>query len=269
MRKIIAMGALALLAACGPHATTTTTTAATATTHAPPPLPTSELTSDVSPSAAYISAAIASARRPADDKAQDASRHPAETLALSGVKPGWKIGEILPGEGYFTRLFSLAVGRNGHVFTIVRPHGSQYEHPVAEDMGNVTTVIAQYTNFTFPEPVDLVFTARNYHDLQIKSYTMGEPVEMDRAAFAALKPGGYYVVIDHSAIPGTVMDQVHPLHRADQDAIRREIESVGFVYDGESQMLRNPSDPRTQSVFDPAIRGHTDQFFMRFRKPAT
>ncbi|MES1201281.1 MAG: methyltransferase [Pseudomonadota bacterium] len=250
MRSIFVASALALaLAACSPQATTR------------------ELTSDVAANADYITAAIASPRRPADDTAQDATRHPAETLALSGVKTGWKIGEILTGEGYFTRLFSLAVGPSGHVFTIVRPHASQYEHPVAEDMGNVTTVIAQYTNFTFPEPVDLVFTARNYHDLQIKSYTMGEPVDMDRAAFAALKPGGYYVVIDHSAIAGSVVDQAHPLHRGDQDAIRREIESVGFVYDGESQMLRNPADPRTQNVFDPAIRGHTDQFFMRFKKP--
>ncbi|HWA00344.1 MAG TPA: methyltransferase [Caulobacterales bacterium] len=268
MKRTLILSALAAaLIACSPAAPTATTTAATTSALAPEPV--SALQSDVAPDAAYITAAIASARRPADDKARDAARHPAETLALSGVKPGWKIGEILPGEGYFTRLFSLSVGRGGHVFTIVRPHASQYEHPVAEDMGNVTTVIAQYTNFTFPEPVDLIFTAQNYHDLQITSYSMGNPVDMDRAAFAALKPGGYFVVIDHSAIAGSAVDQAHPLHRGDQDAIRREIESVGFVYDGESQILRNADDPRTQNVFDPAIRGHTDQFFMRFRKPAT
>jgi predicted methyltransferase len=90
---------------------------------------------------------------------------------------------------------------------------------------------------------------------------------MDRAAFNALKPGGLYIVIDHSAAAGSVDDQQHPLHRIDQDLVRREVESVGFIYDGESQILRNPADPRTQNVFDPAIRGHTDQFFMRFRRP--
>lgn len=265
MRKFLFSAALAALAgACQPASTPHEDTSATAATAA---AVTREISSDVSPAAPYITAALASARRPAEDRAQDATRHPAETLALSGVAPGQKIGELLPGEGYFTRLFSLAVGRQGHVYTIVRLHPSQYEHPVAEDMGNVTTVHADYDRFTLPAPVDLIFTARNYHDLKISSYNMGDTVGMDRAAFAALRPGGLYVVIDHSAIAGSASDQTHPLHRIDQDQVRREVESVGFVYDGESQILRNPQDPRTANIFDPAIRGHTDQFFMRFRKP--
>ena len=268
MRKLLFAAAVAALAAaCQPaSAPSSNTTTATATATAPA---TSEISSDVSPSAPYITAALASTRRSAEDRAQDATRHPAETLALSGVAPNQKIGELLPGEGYFTRLFSLAVGRQGHVYTVVRLQPSQYEHPVAEDMGNVTTVHANYDSFTFPAPVDLIFTARNYHDLKITSYNMGDTVGMDRQAFAALRPGGLYVIIDHSAIAGSAVDQAHPLHRIDQDVVRREVESVGFVYDGESQILRNPQDPRTANVFDPAIRGHTDQFFMRFRKPAT
>ncbi len=269
MRKLLFAACVAGLAACQPApapSSGATTASATATTTAEA---TRDISSEVSPSAPYIVAAIASTRRPDADRAQDATRHPAETLALSGVAPGQKIGELLPGEGYFTRLLSLAVGRQGHVYTVVRLHPSQYEHPVAEDMGNVTTVHADYDAFTFSQPVDLVFTARNYHDLKIASYNMGDTVGMDRAAFAALRPGGLYIVIDHSAIAGSAVDQAHPLHRIDQNVVRHEVESVGFVYDGDSQILRNPQDPRTANIFDPAIRGHTDQFFMRFRKPTT
>jgi predicted methyltransferase len=268
MKKLLLAAAVAALAAaCQPasapsSSTATTTETATGTTET-----SRDLTSSVAADAPYITAALASTRRPAADRAQDATRHPAETLALSGVAPGQKIGELMAGEGYFTRLFSLAVGHQGHVYTIVRLHPSQYEHPVAEDMGNVTTVHGDYDAFTLPAPVDLVFTARNYHDLKIASYNMGDTVGMERAAFAALRPGGLYVVIDHSAVAGSATDQAHPLHRIDQDVVRREVESVGFIYDGDSQMLRNPQDPRTANVFDPVIRGHTDQFFMRFHKP--
>ncbi len=228
-----------------------------------------EATSNIAPDAPYIAAAVASTRRPEGDRAQDAARHPAEMLSLAEIQPGQKVGELLAGGGYFTRLFSLAVGEQGHVYTVLRARPSQYEFPVAEDMGNVTTVRApNYDSFTLPEPVDVVFTARNYHDLKITSYLMGDTVGMDRAAFNALRPGGVYIVIDHSAIAGTSDDQARPIHRIDQDVVRREVESVGFVYDGETQLLRNPADPRTASVFDDSIQGHTDQFAMRFRKPA-
>ena len=267
MRKIlIAVAVAAFTGACqppsAPSSTTTTPNAGASLVE-----PVSEAASNISASAPYIVAALASTRRPEQDHAADATRHPGETLALSEVAPGQKIGELMAGEGYFTRLFSLAVGRQGHVYTIVRLHPSQYEHPVAEDMGNVSTIHGDYDHFTLPEPVDLVFTARNYHDLKIESYHMGDTLALDRAAFAALRPGGIYVVIDHSAIAGSAVDQVHPLHRIDQAEVRREVESVGFVYDGESQILRNPGDPRTANIFDPVIRGHTDQFFMRFRRP--
>lgn len=265
MKKLLLAAAATLaLCACGPTSSATGVEAASTSAVTSGPTD-AQLT--VSPSAAYITAAIASTRRSAEDRAQDETRHPAEMLALSDIAPGQSVGELLPGEGYFTRLFSLSVGPQGHVYTVVRLQPSQYEHPVAEDMGNVTTVRANYDAFTFPQPVDVVFTARNYHDLKIASYNMGDTVAMDRAAFAALRPGGVYIVIDHSAAAGYIEDQQHPLHRIDQDLVRREVESAGFVYDGEMQILRNPQDPRTQNVFDPAIRGHTDQFVMRFRKP--
>ena len=153
------------------------------------------------------------------------------------------------------------------MYAISRSAHDQYEHVVLEGTPNVTNVVQPYDHFTLPAPVDLIFTARNYHDFKITQYQMGDSIALDRVAFAALRPGGLYVIIDHSAISGSAEDQTHPLHRIDQAVVRREVESVGFVYDGESQILRNAQDPRTASVFDPSIRGHTDQFFMRFRKP--
>ena len=114
-----------------------------------------------------------------------------------------------------------------------------------------------------------MFTAQNYHDVAIASYHLGDRGQMNATAFAALKPGGVYIVIDHSAVAGSPVqtDEATALHRIDQATVRREVETAGFVYDGESDVLRNPADARTASVFDPSIRGHTDQFMMRFRKP--
>jgi predicted methyltransferase len=127
-----------------------------------------------------------------------------------------------------------------------------------------------YDALAYPEPLDVVFTAQNYHDMPIAEYNLGDRAQMNATAFAALKPGGVYVVIDHSAVDGTPVATAGPavLHRIDQATVRREVEAAGFVFDGESQVLRNPADPRTATVFDPSIRGHTDQFMMRFRKPA-
>jgi predicted methyltransferase len=105
--------------------------------------------------------------------------------------------------------------------------------------------------------------------MPIAEYNLGDRHAMNRTAFAALKPGGLYVVIDHSAVDGAPLETAEgtALHRIDQAIVRQEVEAAGFVFDGEIDVLRNPDDARAISVFDPAIRGHTDQFVMRFRKP--
>jgi len=255
------IAAAVVFAACSPAANTNAAPAGSAGT-------TQIATSPVSASAPSIVAAIADTHRPDADRARDAARHPAETLAFAEVQPGQKIGELLPGEGYFTRLFSSVVGANGHVYPVSRSATDQYEHTVLVGTPNVTNVIQPYDAYHFPEQLDLVFTAQNYHDMKILQYHMGSTIDMNRMAFAALKPGGHYVIIDHVAATGSQENQEHPLHRIDPAVVRREVESVGFVYDGEMQILRNPADPHTASVFDPSIRGHTDQFAMRFRKPS-
>jgi predicted methyltransferase len=223
---------------------------------------------------AGIVGAIADTRRPPADTARDAARHAAESLAFAGARPGARVGELLPGGGYFTRLLAIAVGPEGRVYPVVRPEPTvaSWEKAaleVAAQYPNATVVRSEFTAMNYPEPLDVVFTAQNYHDFHITDFHFGEVAQINSAAFAALKPGGAYVVIDHSAIAGTpVSADRKSLHRIDQAAVRREIEAAGFVLDAESEALRNPDDPRTAGVFDPAIRGHTDQFMMRFRKPA-
>jgi len=220
---------------------------------------------------AHIAAAVAGESRPQADRDRDAARKPAEMLAFAEVQPGETIAEMIPAGGYFTRLFAGAVGDDGRVFAIIPPNSAQFNWseliaPVAAAHANVTVLTQAPTQLATPEPVDLVFTAQNYHDLHIARYGM-DAASVNQAVFNALKPGGVYLVIDHSAVDGSDMTVPEALHRIDQAAVRREIEAAGFVFEGESDALRNPADPRTAIVFDPAIRGQTDQFVLRFRKP--
>lgn len=229
---------------------------------------------DVRADAPNIQAALTDSRRPAEDVARDAARHPAETLAFAQIRAGERVADLLPGGGYFTRLFAVAVGDAGRVYPVIRPEGvvGRYETPilaVAAQYANATMARTPYDALSFPEPLDVVFTAQNYHDMPIADYHLGDRLAMNRTAFAALRPGGLYIVIDHSAVAGAPIQTAgdSALHRIDEARVRAEVESAGFVFDGESDVLRNPADTRTLSVFDPAIRGHTDQFMLRFRKP--
>jgi predicted methyltransferase len=260
MKQILIAGAAVLmLAACGQAAK-----------QEEAPAPAAEVAAD----APHIVAAVADSRRPADDTARDANRHPAETLAFARIEPGDRVADIFPGGGYWTRMFAVAVGEAGRVYPTIRPEGvsGEYENPVlavAAQYPNATMARTPYDALAFPEPLDVVFTAQNYHDMPLTAYNLGDRAQMNATAFAALKPGGLYVIIDHSAIDGSPVqtDAESTNHRIDQGTVRREVEAAGFVFDGEANFLRNPEDPRTASVFDEAIRGRTDQFVMRFRKP--
>ena len=229
---------------------------------------------EVAADAPHILAAITDTRRPAADTERDARRHPAETLAFARIEPGDRVADIFPGTGYWTRLFAVAVGDQGRVYPTIRPDGvaGEYETPVldvAAQYPNAVMTRTPYDALAFAEPLDVIFTAQNYHDMALTAYALGDRAAMNRTAFAALKPGGLYIVIDHSAPDGAPVatDAATTVHRIDQAAVRREVEAAGFVFDGEADFLRNPEDARTANVFDPAIRGRTDQFVMRFRKP--
>ncbi|MGH6782753.1 MAG: class I SAM-dependent methyltransferase, partial [Phenylobacterium sp.] len=134
------------------------------------------------------------------------------------------------------------------------------------EKGNVHIVALTPTSLGFPEPVDIIFTAQNYHDFHLKSLKLDVPA-VNRSLYAALKPGGVLFVIDHVASAGSPIDVADTLHRIDPAVARREIEAAGFKFVGESPVLRNPADPHTANVFDPAIRGKTDQFVYKFQKP--
>jgi predicted methyltransferase len=234
-----------------------------------PPAP-AEVTAD----AANIVAAVADSRRPAEEVESDANRHPAETMAFAQIEPGDRVADISPGAGYWTRLFAVAVGEEGRVYPTIRPDGvaQDFETPVIEvaaQYPNAVMARTPYDALAYPEPLDVIFTAQNYHDLPLTMYGLGDRAEMNRTAFEALRPGGLYVIIDHSAVDGAPVDTdgENTIHRIDQAVVRQEVEAAGFVFDSEASFLRNPEDTRTISVFDPTIRGHTDQFVMRFRKP--
>ncbi len=218
-----------------------------------------------------IAAAVADKGRPAADVARDADRKPAEMLAFAGLKPGDTVLEVLPGGGYFTRLISKAVGPTGHVYAGA-PEGKFREAAtaIAADpaYANVSLVGLDPAAMAAIPPVDMIWTSENYHDLHLTRIHL-DVSAVDRLWFSKLKPGGVLVVLDHVALPGApVTATADTLHRIDPAAARAEIESAGFVLDGESKALVNPADPHTAVVFDPSIRGHTDQFAFRFRKPA-
>jgi predicted methyltransferase len=132
-------------------------------------------------------------------------------------------------------------------------------------------VVYSENGFTPPDgPVDIVWTAQNYHDLYNPMGPSAGPPDLlpiNKGIFAALKPGGVYLIVDHSAPAGSGTADTKTLHRIDEAVVRRDVEAAGFVFEGASDVLRNPADPRTALVFDPSIKGKTDQFVLKFRKP--
>lgn len=224
---------------------------------------------------AYITTAINDPARKAD-KTDDQRRQMAAVMTFTEVKPGQNVLELVPGQGYWTRVFSQIVGPKGHVYTVWPNEMGKYDTKSLADWktlaatphySNVTVLEQPAAQLSTPAPVDLVFTCQNYHDYH--DPFMG-PVDMsafNKKVFDALKPGGLYVVIDHVAPAGSGIDDTNTLHRIDPAVVKREVEAAGFVFDGESDVLRNPVDPHTNAVFDKSIRGHTDQFIYRFRKP--
>jgi predicted methyltransferase len=225
--------------------------------------------------AANIAAALSDSNRTDADKALDEARKPGDTLAFIGVKPGQTVVDFMPGQGYFSRLLSVAVGPSGKVYAFVPkelgsrpnvtlpPSGSQPDpkHP------NITVVVAPVNEFAAPSSVDVVWTAQNYHDLHDPFMGPADMAAFNKAVFKALKPGGVFVILDHAAQAGSGVRDTNTLHRIDPAVVKAEVTAAGFKFDGEGAFLANKDDPHTALVFDPTIRHHTDQFIYRFRKP--
>ena len=217
---------------------------------------------------AYVSAAVADPHRPQSDTSRDADRRPIEMMSFSGIKPGDKVIELIPAGGYSTRLLSAVVGPRGHVYSINLPAFNDRIKaaikPVTDEpaYANVTVSNQNLGQLKVPEPVDAVFTAQNYHDFKNPGQFNADTNAMNKAVFAALKPGGLYVIIDHNAAPGSGTRDTGTLHRIDPVTVKTEVLAAGFVLEAESTALRNPADQHTARVDD-----KTDKMFFRFRKP--
>ncbi|MFZ2059950.1 MAG: hypothetical protein WAU82_02965 [Candidatus Binatus sp.] len=238
---------------------------ATSTSEAAP-IPETQIPADVT-------AAINSPERPAADKALDAGRKPDQILAFYGIKPGMKVADIFAGGGYMTELYARIVGPTGKVYSQNGPFPEQFKK--IEDQWNerlkepaLKNVVKVSKPFDAPDllPVppdslDAVIIHLNYHDLV--GFKLNRE-NVNAAVFKALKPGGIYGIVDHSAAAGTGDTQTSTLHRIDEQFLIKDVEKAGFRLYGASSALRHPEDDRTWIVFK--HRGETDRFMLKFVK---
>lgn len=226
----------------------------------------------------YITTAVADSHRPAYQVSRDPYRKPAEVIALAGIKPGDRVGDFMSSGAYFTRIFSRVVGPSGRVYAFVpeeelkncAPEETEGTRVVAKDpyYRNVVMDVGPVNQYGAREPLDVVWTSQNYHDLHDAFMGPANVPAFNKLVFYALKPGGVYFIIDHVAEQGSGLRDTDTLHRIDPEAIVREVEAAGFKLEARSDLLRNPGDTHKLRVFDPQIRGRTDQIVLKFRKPA-
>jgi predicted methyltransferase len=232
----------------------------------------------VSAAPADTAAAVSAPGRPADAVALDAGRRPAEILAFMGLRRGDRALDLFTGSGYYAEIMGRAVGPTGSVFAwqpanFVNDRSRTELNALHTRTPNVAWVASPGNAFTLPaNAFDFVMIHLNYHDTYWENerfhFARMDPDAFLRTIFQSMKPGGTIAVIDHVAnAGGDTRAVVNALHRIDPATVRADFERAGFVFDGESDMLRNPADDHTKLVFDPSIRAHTDRFVYRFRRP--
>ena len=217
---------------------------------------------------AHIRRAIGSPDRSAEQRARDFHRKPAEILTLAGIEEGDRLIEIAAFGQYFTTMLVAAVGPAGHVDMYDMPYTEQFAGPASREFdakyANAVYHQESYNDVSFPQNVDAVFNVLYYHDMQPQGV---DTAAMNRKLFAALKPSGIYLVIDHKAEDGSAWRDAATIHRMGVDTIKQEVLAAGFELALESDLLANPRDDRSKMVFAPGTRGTTDQAFFIFRKP--
>jgi len=218
-----------------------------------------------------VGSAQSTAQTPASAPAPDPSWKVPEVLAFIGVKPGDKVADVVGGR--LTASLARTVGPTGKVYAVETAEVVK-AHP--EILGMMRGLAAQSPNVVvsadpvmapLPQGLDVVFIRQNYHDLYDKFMGPADVATFNRQVYAALRPGGVYVVLDHAAAAGSGTGATETLHRIDPERVKSDASAAGFKFDGESKILANPADDHSKNVFAPEIRGHTDQFLMRFRKP--
>ena len=202
-----------------------------------------------------------------------------ELIRFARVDAGATVIDVYPGDGDWTRLFSDIVGSEGRVYSFVPAEVAHFKNdPVgrmrelSKEAGreNVRAVSANVVALDeVTQPADVLWLHLFYHDLhtaliQTKGATAAD---FNRSVYEQLKPGGYYVIVDHATAAGAGTSDAQALHRIDPASVREQVEAAGFVLDAESTMLANKDDPHSIKVFDPSVKGETDRFAYRFVKP--
>ena len=223
-------------------------------------------------------AAVANPARTAESRAMDESRKPAEVLAFLGLQPGMDAADLLTGSGYWAQIMAKVVGPEGSVtafepaqFYKDGPEKAKLDALIAASPG-VTLTSYPFDKFAPPAGAyDFALINLSYHDLYWESDKYGiprtDPTAFVRNLYAAMRPGAIVGVIDHAGPAGDTRALVEKLHRIDPATVRADFERAGFELEAQSDLLANPADDHTKNVFDPAVRGKTDRFLYKFRKP--
>jgi predicted methyltransferase len=229
----------------------------------------------VSAKSPTIAAAVAAKDRPADAVAQDASRKPVQILKFMGLKPGMKAFDLLTGTGYYAEIMGRAVGPKGSV--VAYSPANYNPEPIKAAFATLTPRVPNAKLVTSPADAfvpniyDFTMIHLNYHDFYFESEKFNiprtDPDVVLKTLFAAMKPGGIVAVIDHVGPAGDTRAIVDKVHRIDPETVKADFKRAGFVLEGSTAILRVPADDHSKNVFDPAIRGKTDRFAFKFRKP--
>ena len=202
-----------------------------------------------------------------------------ELIRFARIEAGSTVIDVYPGDGDWTRLFSGIVGPQGRVYSFVPAEVTHFKsdplgqmRTLAKEPGieNVAAVSADLV--AMPQvtpPADILWLHLFYHDLHtaLIQDRGATAADFNRAAYEHLKPGGFYVIVDHAADAGSGTNDTQSLHRIDPATVRAEVEAAGFVLDGQSTLLAHKDDPHSVKVFDPSIKGQTDRFAYRFVRP--